>query len=211
MDDATRPATTTRTWRRGHRSTGLLLVGFVIPHVIAQFAAVGGADAYGDAQDALRAVYRQPWIEAALLAVIVLHLTSGTAVLLRRTSASVTARLSGAALLAFLPVHVAGVLACRHLFGLDSGFEFAAVGLHHVTTAWFFVPYYLLATTALAAHLGSALAYGRPDRGRIVRLAVAAGLAGGVLIVAALAGLLGPVSVAPAYYRLFGGMVGLPP
>ncbi|MCB1906663.1 MAG: hypothetical protein KDH15_04780 [Rhodocyclaceae bacterium] len=194
-------------WRRWHLATGLALAIFAIPHVAGQLAAVAGAEGYRAVNDLLRSLYRQPWIEPILLATVGVHFASGAGLLFRQKTASAPARSSGAALLLFLPVHLGGVLLCRHAFGLDSGFEFAAVGLQRASSAWFFAPYYIFATTALGLHLGSAVARRRPSARPVVGLALACGLAGGVLIVAALAGAFGPVSVAPAYYRLLGSEV----
>lgn len=207
MDDGTAGMGSKTRWLRSHLATGLVLAIFAIPHVAGQLAAVAGVDGYRAATDLLRTVYRHPWVEPGLLATVVLHAASGAKLLLRHKTASALARSSGAALLLFLPVHLSGVLLCRHAFGLDSGFEFAAVGLQRASSAWFFALYYILATTALGLHLGSAVARRRPGARHVVRLSLAGGLAGGVLIVAALAGAFEPISVAPAYYRLLGSAV----
>ncbi len=189
-----------------HRLSALPLLLFVLPHMLNVVASLGGAEVYRAMLAALRTVYRVPAVEALLLAVVACHLASGMHLLWRRRGPRLQ-RASGACLLLFLPIHVVGVLVARGRYGLETGFEFAASGLHLAGMWAFFAPYYLLAAAALAIHLGGALAARsslcRRASARRIVLGVAAllGLASGVAVVAALSGSLYPVSV-PAAFRV---------
>jgi succinate dehydrogenase/fumarate reductase cytochrome b subunit len=172
--------------RRLHRAVGGILAVFVAVHIANHLAALAGVDAHVRFMERARLVYRQPVVEAVLLACVVLQAASG----LRMAWAGRTRRrgllawaqaASGAYVALFLAIHVGAVLVGR-AGGLDTNFYFAAAGLHVWPFVLFFAPYYFLAVAALFVHLGCAL-----RRGRVaVALSSGAGIVVAGLIVAAL-------------------------
>jgi hypothetical protein len=145
--------------RRLHRAAGAVLAVFLVVHVANHLAALAGVDAHVRFMDATRRVYRQPVVEAVLLACVVLQAASGLRMLWtgRQRRRGVLAWLqagSGAYVALFLAIHVAAVLAGR-AGGLDTNFFFAAAGLHVWPFVLFLVPYYFLAVAALFVHVGA--------------------------------------------------------
>ncbi|KQY16145.1 hypothetical protein ASD28_22085 [Massilia sp. Root133] len=196
--------------RRLHRAAGAVLAVFLVVHVANHLAALAGVDAHVRFMDAARRVYRQPVVEAVLLACVVLQAASGLRMLWtgRQRRRGVLAWLqagSGAYVALFLAIHVAAVLAGR-AGGLDTNFHFAAAGLHVWPFVLFFVPYYFLAVAALFVHLGCALARRAGER-RVVVAALAAGI--GVItaavIVTILAGGVYRVDIPQDYLKTFVG------
>lgn len=196
--------------RRWHRLTAVPVGAFVLAHLANHLAALAGAEAHVGLMDALRAVYRAPLVEGVLFAALAAHGLSGLRLLRVRTGPWGARRISGACLLLFLPVHVAGVLVARHVFGLETDFRFAASGLHTDGVRAFFGAYCLIAVVALTTHLGCALARRLPGvrhrsaRRLVVGLATTAGIVAGVAVVAALSGAFYPVTVPSAYRVLYG-------
>jgi hypothetical protein len=136
-----------------------VLAVFLVVHVANHLAALAGVDAHVRFMDAARRVYRQPVVEAVLLACVVLQAASGLRMLWtgRQRRRGVLAWLqagSGAYVALFLAIHVAAVLAGR-AGGLDTNFFFAAAGLHVWPFVLFLVPYYFLAVAALFVHVGA--------------------------------------------------------
>jgi len=114
--------------RRLHRAAGAVLAVFLVVHVANHLAALAGVDAHVRFMDAARRVYRQPVVEAVLLACVVLQAASGLRMLWtgRQRRRGVLAWLqagSGAYVALFLAIHVAAVLAGR-AGGLDTNFYF---------------------------------------------------------------------------------------
>jgi hypothetical protein len=191
--------------RRLHRAAGAVLAVFLLVHVANHLAALAGVDAHIRFMDAARSVYRQPVVEAILLACVVLQAASGLRMLWagrqrRRGLLPWLQAGSGAYVALFVAIHVGAVLAGR-LTGLDTNFYFAAAGLHVWPFVLFFVPYYFLAVAALFVHLGCAL-----RRGRAVVAgfsAVGSVIAG--LIEATLMGYVVPVGIPARYLATFAG------
>lgn len=184
-----------------------LVVGtFVTVHLANHLVALAGVDAHVAFMHAARRVYRQPMVEALLLAAVGFQLVSGLAMLAgRRWPRAPLARLqagAGLALAVFLLVHVGAVLGARSLLALDTSFYFAAAGFQVGPWVWFFAPYYGLAVLAWFVHLGCAVQRRRRGAAGGLGFVGAAALAGAVvalLIVGCLAGLLIAVDV-PAPY-----------
>lgn len=183
-----------------HRAGALVLLPFVLLHLGNHAVAVGSVDDHLAVMERLRTLYRQPLVEALLLAAVALQLGTGlrqAAVALRQRAGG-RRRLqaaSGLVLAGFLAIHVLAVLVARHGLGLDTNFHFAAAGMHVPPLAWFFVPYYGLAVLALFVHVGCAAAQrlGRGDERATRRVVAAAGVAGSLLAVAIVAAMLGLV------------------
>lgn len=192
-----------------HRASAFVVLAFALLHIGNHLVSLHSVARHVAVMEALRAVYRQPVVEALLLGCVAFQAGSGLWLVLRGWRGRVgrvawLQALSGAYLAFFLLVHVGAVLAGRAVFGLDTNFFFAAAGFHVPPFGWFFAPYYTLAVAALFAHLGCALYWwwqaAAPAR---ARAALAAGLlaggAAGVAISLSLAGWIQPVEVPAAY------------
>jgi succinate dehydrogenase/fumarate reductase cytochrome b subunit len=172
--------------RRLHRAAGAILAVFVAVHIANHLAALAGVDAHVRFMQKARLVYRQPVVEAVLLACVVLQAASGLRMVWagRTRRHGVLARVqaaSGAYVALFLAIHVSAVLAGR-AGGLDTNFYFAAAGLHVWPFVLFFAPYYFLAVAALFVHLGCALRRGSA----VVALSSGAGVVVAALILVTL-------------------------
>lgn len=196
--------------RQWHRGSAMVIVVFAALHIVNHLVALSGVAAHTAFLESARQVYRQPVVEAALLACVLFQAGSGLMLLVRgwRTRHGVVPwlqALSGAYLAFFLLAHVSAVLLARGVLDLDTNFYFAAAGMHVPPFQFFFVPYYFLAVTALFTHVGCA-AYWliAPGWRRARWLVVASSMLGGatvaLLLVLLLAGKLVPVDV-PAAYR----------
>jgi len=140
------------TARRLHRTLALGLVLFLALHLGNHLAGLWGQDRHGAVQTALRAVYRSPLVEIALLSAFAAQIGLGLMLLAKRRRLTLQT-LSGAYLALFLTIHIAAVLAARWQ-GIDTDLAFAAAGLH-ASAPWplIFAPYYGLAVLAVFAHL----------------------------------------------------------
>ncbi|GGY40048.1 hypothetical protein [Pseudoduganella albidiflava] len=141
-----------------HRCSGLLLAAFVCIHLVNHaLLAIDAASAFAF-MDVFRRIYRQPLVEALLLAAVLAQLATGPMLARRRTTsagrAGLLAAASGYYLLFFLLVHVAAVLWGRLGLGLDTDISFAAAGLQAWPSIAFFLPYYFLAVAAFCLHAG---------------------------------------------------------
>ena len=199
--------------RRLHALSALLLALFALVHLTNHLAGLAGVETHRAVMQALRTVYRQPVVEALLLAVVSFQAVSGL-VLVARGWKQRRGRIawlqagSGLYLAFFLLNHVGAVLAGRGLLGLDTDFHFAAAGFHVPPFAFFFAPYYFLGVLALFTHLGCAGYWHLQERGtRIAGLALAApmllGAVLGAVLVSMMAGAFHPVTVPPEYLAPF--------
>lgn len=197
-----------------HRTSGPLLLLFVAAHLGNHLAALWGVEMHGAVMRALRTIYRHPLVEPLLLLAVVVQVTTGLIQVTRgwRTRSGRVAWLqasSGLAIVTFLSIHVSAVLVGR-ASGLDTGFHFAAAGMH-AGLAGFFIPYYFIAVAALFAHLGCAAYWWLTGRGREAAAGRALGamIVTGVLVasllVTLLAGGIVPVAIPPAYLASFTG------
>lgn len=193
---------------RLHRLTALLLAAFLASHLAHHLIGlIMGPAAHLALSAQFRALWRQPVVEAPLLAALAVQIASGLRLLwrgrawrwrgVRRWQA-----LSGAVLAGFLCIHVGAVLGARAM-GTDTSLHFAAAGLQSGAWALFFAPYYTAALTALGAHLGLEAARRTGARALFQALALA-GLALGLAMVALMAGLLHPYEVPAEWRAAFG-------
>lgn len=212
---ASRPA---KPWRRRlHRIGGGLLTTFALLHLANHLVAVAGVAAHQQVLEALRGVYRHPWVEPLLLFALGMQWATGVQAALallrplrsgQRPPPMVRWQaLSGLVLGSFLFIHVAAVLVGRLVLGLDTNFHFAAAGMH---AGWvgFFVPYYFLGVSALGVHLGCAAGMvwrtQRPRLARTVALLLSGvGVAMAALLVLLMLGTWVPVNVPPHYLTVF--------
>ena len=142
-----------------HRASALVLASYALLHIANHLASLHSIALHLEVMDALRKVYRQPVVEALILACASFQVVSGLLLVVRgwrRRSGAVAwlQAASGMYIAFFLLVHVAAVLLGRSVLHLDTNFFYAAAGLHVQPYQWFFAPYYLLAVAALFAHLG---------------------------------------------------------
>ncbi len=147
--------------RRLHRVSAAVVATFVVIHVANHLAGVAGIAAHLAFMQVARTVYRQPAVEALLLACVGFQALSGLWLLIvrrneRQGTVAWAQALSGAYLALFLIIHVGAVMAGRFALSLDTNFYFAAAGLHARPHAYFFAPYYGLAVIAVFTHLGCA-------------------------------------------------------
>lgn len=199
--------------RRLHRAGGLVITFFALLHLGNHLLAWAGVPLHQQALEMLRLLYRQPLVEWALLLVLTTQLMTGTARAWaswraadptpgKRTQLNLQA-ISGLVLGGFLMVHVAAVLAGRHMLQVDTNFYFAAAGLHS-PWVWFFAPYYFLGVCALGVHLGCVAQARMPPQPSALRrvlpgLVMVVGLLLAGLLVALMAGGLVEVRI-PAHY-----------
>ena len=190
--------------RRLHRAAGAILGVFVAVHVANHLVGLADADAHVRFMEKARHAYRQPVVEAVLLACAVLQAVSGLRMLWagrqrRRGLLPWLQAGSGAVIALFLAIHVSAVLVGRGVGGLDTNFYFAAAGLHVWPYVLFFAPYYFLAVAALFVHVGCALRRGRT----VVACCSGAGIVVASLIVATLMGAIQPVGIPARYLVTF--------
>lgn len=168
----------------GHYWSGLTLSVFIGIHLFNQLASLIGPAAHIAVMHTLRAVYRHPVMEAVLLAAVVFQIITGLLMVFKRKRSTVAEKIqvwSGLYLSFFLLVHVGAVLYGRSL-GLDTNFYFAAAGLNIYPVTFFFIPYYLLAVSAVALHI-AAVHYHKTGSLRWSRAIALAGLLAAILIV----------------------------
>ncbi|WP_460675440.1 hypothetical protein [Hymenobacter coalescens] len=117
---------------------------------------------------------------------------------------------SGLYLAFFLLVHTGAVLAGRTLLGLDTNLYFAAAGINTFPFSLFFVPYYLLAVTAVFLHVASlhyqkgVSRWGEASARRQAVGVGAVGLLAGLLMLYAMTNRLQGLPIPPDYLRALG-------
>lgn len=143
--------------RTGHYWSGIMLSVFIGFHLFNQLTSLPGPDAHIAVMQAFRAVYRHRVVEALLLAAVAFQIITGLRMIFKgalRATAEKIQVYSGLYLSFFLLVHVGAVLYGRSL-KLDSNFYFAAAGLNLYPATFFFIPYYLLAVSAVSLHVAA--------------------------------------------------------
>lgn len=198
-----------------HYWSGLLLAVFILAHLANHLAVLGGIPAHLALMATLRAVYRQPVVEAILLLAVLVQAGTGLrqAAQLRRLALEPAARVqlwTGLYLAFFLLVHTGAVLTGRGYFGLDTTVYFAAAGLNTWPFSLFFVPYYLLAVGAVFGHLAAvhvrkgAAAFGARAARRQAWVLAGLGAVVGLLIVYGMTDGLRGRPIPAAYLRTLG-------
>ncbi|OJY27444.1 MAG: hypothetical protein BGP11_15370 [Rhodobacterales bacterium 65-51] len=191
-----------------HRLTALPLGAFLTSHLAHHLIGlIAGPEAHLALSTPFRALWRQPGVEALLLAAFAVQIATGLRLLwrgrawrwrgLRRWQA-----LSGVTLAGFLCIHVGAVLTARAT-GTDTNLHFAAAGMQSGLWALFFAPYYTAAVTALGLHTGLALRRRSGQRWPFPLL-TAAGLALGLGLCLLMAGLIHDYTVPQEWRAAFG-------
>lgn len=204
---------TTRWLRETHRLSALIVAAYACIHITNHLAGLGGAERHIEFMHMARRVYRQPAVEAVLLASVAVQICSGLALVIRdwqqrRGLLSWLQASCGIYLMFFLFNHVAAVLYGRNTLHLDTNFYYAAAGLHAPPLQYYFVPYYFLAIVALFTHAGCALCRRFESRSRATRvlamaLPASVGCLISLLVVWSLSGGLYPVNIPPEYKGSF--------
>jgi len=157
-------AASTQRLRAIHRRSALLIVLFAVAHLSNHLLAIVNISSHAAVLDLLRLAYRQPVIEALLMAAIALQLGTGGALIvqshLRRRSLTLNVQaLSGMYLAVFFVAHVSAALMARGQTNTNFIWAAGRQGLLASPGLTLLLPYYLLAVVALFAHVG---AYVRP-------------------------------------------------
>ncbi len=146
-----------------HRVLAVILGLFVLTHLGAHVAAIGGPEAHERALDVVRVVYRNRFVEPILILAALTQIIAGARLAVRRWRepgkgfwgwAQIA---SGAYLGAFLLMHFGAALAARHLGGIETNFYWPAGTLTVAPLPYFFAPYYFMAVVAIFTHLAAAL------------------------------------------------------
>lgn len=204
---------TTRWLRELHRFSALIIATYACLHIANHLAGLGGVELHIEFMRMIRLVYRQPAVEALLLASVAFQICSGLALVIqgwkqRRGFIPWLQAVSGIYLVLFFFNHVMAVLYGRNTLHLDTNFYYAAAGFHVPPLQFYFAPYYFFAVVALFTHLGCALYLRLESSSRATRLLAVAlpasiGCLISLLVVLSLAGAFYPVNVPPEYTGSF--------
>ena len=199
--------------KQAHRTLAAFLLVFVTVHFAAHFGAIGGPGAQASVRDATSAIYQFPLIEIALVAGLAAQVVLGIALLRRIARRRRKDRwhwlqfVSGVYLAVFIVNHTASAVITRLLIGIDTNFYWAAGTLVLTPLKYAFAPYYILAVSALFAHLLAALHYRRPARWHAAKLAI--GPLAGCAFVAAYGEALYEFDLPRAYLEYFDNFPGV--
>ena len=193
-----------------HRFLGLSLIVFIISHFANHVALFWGVEQHLAAQDALRKIYRNPFVEPVLIAGFALQLSLGLRLLLRQGwPRRFWPRLqlaSGVVLILFLVQHVGAALYTRAVWpSIDTNIYWAASVVSQTHSALYFVPYYVLGIAAVFAHIAAFLA----TKKRLQRHACALCALGAVFsisLVLTLAGAFFGIDLPPPYVLYLNGI-----
>ncbi|MFM1861812.1 MAG: hypothetical protein RLZ26_334 [Pseudomonadota bacterium] len=183
------------TLRRLHRLNAALLGVFVQLHMANHLALIGGFAAHDAVLAVLRPLYRNAFVEPVLIALFAAQIALGLALAWRRGRPRMRWAwgqvVSGLILALFLVQHIPATLLARP--ETDTDVRFAAAVVQDWPGAAYFIPYYILAVTALATHLAAArrLALLPGPADALARALPWGGVALGVVIVAGLLGAFG--------------------
>lgn len=190
------------TLRRAHRVLACVLAVFVAGHLGNHALILWGAQAHIEVQSWLRAVYRHPLVEPALLLAVLMQVVVGARLVLRGRWLwrfwPAAQRISGLIVALFLLQHVSAALITRALKPeIDTNVFWAAAVVSRPEFAAYFAPYYVLGVAALFVHLAAFIA----ARGRR-RVAQIVAISGALLACVIVAGLMG-VDALPATYEAY--------
>jgi succinate dehydrogenase/fumarate reductase cytochrome b subunit len=197
-----------------HRFLGIFIGTFIILHLCNHIVGIAGIDSHIQFMESFRKIYRNAYVEFALLAAIALQLALGINFVFRswgkrRGFFERAQAISGCYLIYFFLSHVSAVLFGRSTYNLDTNFYFAAAGMHVGKLYFAFIPHYFLAVLAFFTHVACALHYHVSEKGHAAaanRYAFIVIFVGGVisaLIVMSLAGIFYEVDVPKEYLEFF--------
>ena len=171
--------------KAAHYWSGITLAVFISFHLFNQLTSLAGENVHIAMIHAFRRVYRHPVAETLLLAAVAFQIITGLLLIFTRKRSTLAEKIqvySGLYLSFFLLFHVGAVLYGRSL-GLDTNFYFAAAGMNMYPAMFFFIPYYLLAVSAISLHV-AAIHYIKTGSRRWSRAIAITGLLAAVLIIA---------------------------
>ena len=146
-----------------HGLTATLIVAFAGAHVANHLVGLWGGDLHIAVMNVLRVVYRQPFIEATLLACVAFQFASGVGLLRHRVRVSGTAvdslqACAGAYLACFFASHLTAALRARWMRGVDTNWVWLTTdSLLRDPWSARLAPYYFLAVVAVGVHAGAGL------------------------------------------------------
>ncbi|MGB0506324.1 MAG: hypothetical protein ACPGGK_09015 [Pikeienuella sp.] len=181
----------------------IILGVFLVQHLATHLLAVFGPEYHIAITEAARIIYRPVVIEALLFIALLAQIILGFLLIRRRWQLGVSGFwgwaqvISGAYLVFFILNHTIAAVTARWSMGVDTNFYWAASTLALSPLSYGFAIYYILAPTALGAHVGAALHFA----GRTVtaRVTLAAGILIGISIVTIFSGGLYEITLPPTY------------
>lgn len=146
--------------RRTHYISGMIITLFIGLHLFNHFMSIYGIHTHIEVMAKLRLVYRNPFAECLLLAVVMIQIITGVRLYLMYRSKSRFSfhrlhLLSGLYLAVFLVIHVTAILVGRIILHLDTNVYFGAAGINYFPFNLFFIPYYGLAIMSFFGHLSA--------------------------------------------------------
>lgn len=198
---------------QAHRTLAAFLLVFIAVHFATHFAATQSVAAQESTRQSFSAIYQFPLVEIALVLALLTQVVLGIQLLrqiAKRKRKDVWHRLqfwSGLYLAFFIINHTAAAVITRLLIGLDTNFYWAAGTLVLTPLKYGFAPYYILAVSALFAHILAALHFRRPARWHGPALAIGPLL--GCVFVAAYGGSLYEVELPQDYLEYFANFPGV--
>lgn len=198
------------TARQVHRAIAILIAAFVMLHLGTHLFAWGGVDAHTAALEKARLLYRHSIAESMLVLAIITQVLLGLRLAISRLREGVDrgwGRIqiaSGVALAIFLLAHTGAALSARWLGGIETNFYWPAGTLLLSPLKYGFWPYYLIAVSALFAHVASAFHFA--GRERAARALLACGLVFAPLVVLPFSGAIYPVELPDDHLTYFAGL-----
>lgn len=205
----------TRIAKQAHRNLAAFLGLFLVIHFATHFSALLGLEAHQSVLNAGRQIYQFPLIEIVLVTAFAVQVFLGIALLRmigkrkRKDGWHWVQFASGCYLAFFVVMHTGAALSTRLLIGLDTNFYWAAGTLTLTPLKYGFAPYYVLAVTALFAHLMAALHFRKPSAWH--SRALIAGPVVGVVLVLVYGGAFFPVELPGDHLQYFSEFPGVAP
>ena len=195
-----------------HRLFAVPILLFIVLHLVNHLFAMVSLELHIAVMEKLRVLYRNPIVEFLLIVSLLFQLSLGLYFTYklrgqRRGFFEKAQVWSGLYLCVFIIVHVSATFNARYNLGLDTNFYFASAGMHLVDLSLFFVPYYLLAISAVFTHIACAVRWQLSQNYTINKantvggLIIGLGVMVGLLVVLSLNGAFYSVNI-PADYKV---------
>jgi succinate dehydrogenase/fumarate reductase cytochrome b subunit len=173
-----------------HGVAATVIATFAIGHLANHLAGLWGGQYHLSLMSSLRIVYRQPFVETALLASVAFQFASGVRLVVDKAQRAgdwidTLQSASGAYLACFFLSHLTAVIRARIVGGVDTNWIWLTAE-SMLTDAWSarLAPYYFLGIVALGVHAGAGLRYVMIARGH-ARVAANRAFAGVTMAAAA--------------------------
>lgn len=146
-----------------HRISAIFLIVFVIAHLGNHLVAAWGPTAFGDYLSIVRSAYRRPYVEAAIIILLIVQAASGLSLAVRRTeprnAVSWIELISALIFLPFIIVHLAAVAVTRYFFQIDTDFYWVAEMMKDTPARPYIIAFHALGVIAVTVHIGAGLNY----------------------------------------------------